>query len=62
MSQPQDSNIPQLGGMKAATEAMHELYITLQASGFDKDEALKLISGMLSSVIEKSVNEKNSGG
>lgn len=60
MGQPENDGVPQMSSMREATEGMHEMYLTLQQSGFTQDEALKLISGMLSSVIEQAV-AKNSG-
>ena len=47
--------------MDAATIAMHEMYLTLQRSGFSKEESLTLISSMLSSMIEKAINMKITG-
>jgi 20S proteasome alpha/beta subunit len=58
---PSDAGLPQLSNMRMATSAMHELYVTLKESGFTSDEALKLISSMLSSVIEQAVSEKKPG-
>jgi hypothetical protein len=61
MSQPGNEGIPHMSGMREATEGMHEMYLTLQQSGFSKDEALTLISGMLGSVIEQAISQKKSG-
>lgn len=54
-------NIPEIGKMLEATGMMHELYITLQQSGFTADEALRLLSGMLVGIVEAATTSKTSG-
>jgi len=63
MSQDQgDADIPLMTNMQEAGAMMHELFLTLQQSGFTHEEAFHLVSNLLNTMMAEGFRQASSGG
>ena len=57
-----DAEQPLMTNMQEAGAMMHEMFMTLQQSGFTHAEAFQLVSNMLNQMMAEGLRQATSGG